>query len=607
MGEPSKIDIQIATSGDTKGVDQTTQAFEKLDITASTTSKNIAAYLAKTEAAEKSQTDEQRASLQEQARLALFYRVETKKAADTTGDLSKELKSLKEAGSGANQVMTGLQEQGLGGLLTAGRGAIATIRALATGAIGGLLIPVLAVAGGALIALRKIAEQNEKDIKRIFDSHGKAAELYQTKLAELTAATTKDFDAQLKKIQEIAAAYDSVATSIDKAYSRQEKFNAAQESLKSSQTDLAEKKELANAKTPEQEAAIKQKFADRRLASDTQKQFRDFDTVDLQATRQKEEAQKAQLDARNENLQLEEEVRKSQKIADDKAATAEAFKGDNSANGERARKEALAAKDAATAARKKADEVGGENSKTIAAAQDRIDSANDTTKENAINREKFRTDLAGKQVDAQTTAKDLQKQLGLALSNFQPGDDDAAKQIASLRQQLAAAKRTGGLIGNLLGQDTKNQSTDNRQAIQRANAGQTQPTIAGADGRPSGGEGTITKDGKTIKVTGANTVADLKAPKSSSVAVATVDLSAATISALAAAVVSASSGTGTSGSSSGPSPKDTVDAINKNGKSTENLHGKMVDALNAGTARNDSTAKKVDTLARAERARADRS
>ncbi len=75
---------------------------------------------------------------------------------------------------------------------------------------------------------------------------------------------------------------------------------------------------------------------------------------------------------------------------------------------------------------------------------------------------------------------------------------------------------------------------------------------------------------------------------------------------IASAVAKAIGGSSGAGGG-GPSPKDTVDAINKNGKSTENLHGKMVDALNAGSARNDSTAKKVDTLARAERARADRS
>jgi hypothetical protein len=594
----AELKIPIVSTADTKGVVQTEQALKQLDLTASKTYNNIAVAQAKTEVAEKSATDESKAANQERAQSALKQIEAAEKVAEKAKltaaglkDVGKATKELSQLGRDAGDVLSGLSRGGLDGLQQAGKGAGNVIKTLASGTLGAVFIPVVAAAAAGLVYLNKKAAESERAIAKTFESHAKAVQLYQTRLAELTAASAKDFDAQVKHIEKLSTAYDEVTAAIDRAYARQKKLDDANSGLNSAKLDSAEKRELAAAKTPEQQAAIKQKFSDQRLVASSREKFNQFDTIDLESKRHEEEAAAAQREAADVQRTLSLRAEEAERVASEKSGAVDVVTAGMGRRGlvvtdsvkaerEKLVKEALAARDAATAAKTQAEEAALKLDATNKKLTDAQVTGRDTREVNAINRNAFRETLSGRQIDAQAGANDLQKTLGKKVAGLQPGDEAGLKEIQSLRTQIAAQKATAGTIGGLLNGDTKNQSTAGIQQQQREQAGIIAPKIAGADGKPEGGSGSITKDGETIKVTGASTVAELK--KTSTVlADSSKEIAKA-------------------------APLLTKNAA-ENAKVIASYHSSVVNAFQAQNQQIAAQQKQIDELARAVRAKADRS
>lgn len=514
MPDPKRLDIGIKVAADTTGATQTVDALKQVDLTASKTYNALAVAQARTEVAEKNQTAEQREANQDRARLALQQVLDQDKIADASKraenglkGLGKTTKEVTKLGADFSSVVDGLARGDLAGLAQAGRGVKDVLGTLAATA-GGVLLPAITSAAGIFAIFKSALNDNQKAIARYYKNAADASETYKAKLEAATAANEKLVAKQVEDIKKIAAAYDEVTAAIDKAYARQQKIDTAKAGLANAQLDNQEKKALAAAKTPEQKAAIQQQFSDKRLVADTKAKFNEFNAIDNRADVETTNARKAQLDAQDSDRDIQAAIDEAKRKSDEATSTAALLLKANGATAPtlQAQAEAKAAKAALDQLTKESEQSFKANSETFAKSQEKIDAATASKEENAINRDAFRQTLVGKQIDEQASAKDLQKQLGEKTKAFQPGDDAALKEIQSLRAQIAAAKGTGNLIGGLLNEDTKNQSTAASQADQRAKAGIVAPKVEGSDG----GTASITKDGQEIKVTSASTVAELK-------------------------------------------------------------------------------------------------
>lgn len=626
MGNESKVEIKIGTSADVGGVQKTDAALKQLDTTASKTANSIQAALEKTAVAEKSRTDDARAGAQEQAQIALREiksredaAAAATKAKDKLTDLGKATKDVSKLGNDLSQVLEGLSRGDMAGLALAGRGAKDALGTIAAAA-SGVLLPALVAVGGVFVIFKSALDSIGRETARYFKDAATASDRYKSQLEKNTAANAKALETEAHDIEKIAAAYDAVTAAIDRAYAAQQKIDAAKAGLASEKLNNQEKQELAKARTPEEEAAIKQKFSDRRLVADTQQKFKEFDTVDKRADVDTRSAHEAQQKAASENSDIQALREAAKKKADDLTQTAGTLEAANGATGPtlKAQADAKAARKAYDDLVKGTDEKFKANDQTFSKSQGIIDSAKSTREENAVNRDKFREELKGKQLDNSLEEKGTRKAIIDKTNEAQTLGGVDPKEITALRTKLAALQGTDKTLGGLLGQDTKNQSTENFQKSQRALAGVAEPqsaagTIIGPDGKirivdRNLGKGGITdSQGNAIALDKLTKQGQGKATLDAAAAApAIVSSNAELIAALNAntAALQAAAGGGSGGSTTA---KAVGAAADKNAKSGDKLHDTVISSLDAQSNRNEATSRKLDEINRKQRAKDDRS
>lgn len=189
-----------------------------------------------------------------------------REAANTAGTLTQQCGQLKTASAGASQVMNGLSQGGIGGLVIAGRGLITTITALAGSAIGAVLIPALAVAGAAFFAFSKIIDSNRSTIDKWAAESRARSDAVKAALAEINAAADKSLESQIQKVQKLTESYSELTNAIERSRARTDALGEAETARRLAEIDAREAEAMEKAKTPEAQAGVQKKFAaDREL------------------------------------------------------------------------------------------------------------------------------------------------------------------------------------------------------------------------------------------------------------------------------------------------------------------------------------------------------
>ena len=267
MPDAAKLDVVITTSADTSGVVATSEALQNLEASASKTANTISAALAKQELAEKSLTDEQRLARQEAAQASIFYAVGTEKAANSSKNaasaglaLSDSLRQVAKSGAGANQVLEGFAQGGIGGAAQAASG-FKNISAGLSTAFVGLAAGVAAFGGGLLLALKSVEKEQmlkfARDIKTANESIAR-----QTALLEANQrAAEASLKAQLDEVEKLTRSWTELDTAVDNAHKRFASVDAAKQGTDDAKAKLQEQQALAAASTPEERATISRRFA----------------------------------------------------------------------------------------------------------------------------------------------------------------------------------------------------------------------------------------------------------------------------------------------------------------------------------------------------------
>jgi len=275
---------------------------------------------------------------------------------------------------------------------------------------------------------------------------------------------------------------------------------------------------------------------------------------------------KAQSAAKQRDDEAQAAVRSAEQNQQYKIAATEAFSPtDTRKAAVDARKEALVAAEAVKKAKENAGKVAEETAKVTGDAQNQFDAAGVTKEKVAIDRQTFRTQRNSTE---QTRYDELQakgKDLYTQIDNTPEGEREPL--IAAYKQNnsaLAAQKR--------------------RLADNPAVPPESKTSSPGTGG-------TIEKAGETIKVTGANTVAQLK-----KLGDASVDSAKAMEKATADAAKRVADA----------SPI-IIKAVYANAEALAKYNSSLVGALQAQAARTEALAQQVDQLKRANTAKADRS
>lgn len=189
-----------------------------------------------------------------------------KKVANGTASLTQQVGRLKTAADGANQVMNGLSQGGIGGLVQVGRGAITTLTALATTTLGAVLIPVLGTAAAGFLYLSNKIKENEDQLKKWADESDRSSARRAASLEEMRKASDTSLKAQLADLAKLASGYDRLTAAIDKSRQATATKNEAETGRKLAEIDAREAEALEQAATPEARAGVQKKFAgDREL------------------------------------------------------------------------------------------------------------------------------------------------------------------------------------------------------------------------------------------------------------------------------------------------------------------------------------------------------
>jgi len=263
MANQLSLEILIKTIADSRGITTTEADIKSLAASMQqaaaagkpleTSADSIATALTKTAKATTESGDAANEAQQDQAKLALHYLTGAKAgdtAAASTKALGGELRHLQQAGTGANQVMQGLSQGGLMGITQAARGAITVFKSLSISIGGAVFLGAVAAAGAALVALRKIAADNEADMKKMWDASIAASKTYQSAVAEVTASVNAGIESQSRRIDTLTTDYAELITAMDKAEARAKAITAARKELA-----------LAQASTPEEKSAVEASFS----------------------------------------------------------------------------------------------------------------------------------------------------------------------------------------------------------------------------------------------------------------------------------------------------------------------------------------------------------
>jgi hypothetical protein len=360
--------------------------------------------------------------------------------------VQKELRGIQQAGQGANQVLTGLSQGGIGGLITAGRGTATVIRTLATGALSGVLLPAIAAAGAAIFALNKKAEQLEKQIEKMFEEGARRSKEYAEAVERMRAESAKSLEAHVQQIERVAASYTDLIQRMDAAAARQAKVEQANVDAELAKVDRDEQAALAKAKTPEERQRISEAAQDRRTQIRDRADFAVIDTEVLQSRLQAEEATKAVAKAESELAAARVDAEKKAKDAEvarrvavqtgkESGADSDAAKG--------ARDSAKLADEAAKAAADNVEKLAKSVQSLVDTAEQRARDAEDTEKFIApAKRAKKQSEVEGRQIqqgaDTAARVKELEQEAQDAASR---GDFAAQDKAVAERRRLILAKQ----------------------------------------------------------------------------------------------------------------------------------------------------------------------
>ncbi len=238
-------------------------------------------------------------SAQKEEAAAIVRGIEAKeKASQASKNLSKDLGSLKAAGGGLTAVIGGALSGNIvqvgRGLLTLGQAANNASTAIkglfgqfARGAAAGSVAAAPALI--AIQAMKAEAAEAEATMKRWWDEAAKAAEAYRQRSAEVTAAAAKDLEELRAEVARTAAEYDALLGRMDTSARRADELASAQKEL-----------ELAQAKTPEERAAIEARYAATGLANEQGRadlQIRNAEAAEAQARQNIRDAEARVRDA----------------------------------------------------------------------------------------------------------------------------------------------------------------------------------------------------------------------------------------------------------------------------------------------------------------------
>lgn len=471
--EVKVLGVGIKVTSDTTGAKESQQAFEQLGLSASATANKIQVALARTEVAERSQSVETRAAASEKAQAALKQIESSEKAGKAAEDGAKHIRELgkatKELGSfgrETGEILAGLERGGIEGLAQAGRGANGVLKTLASGTLGGLLLPALAAAGGAFAIFKSVLNDTALGTKRFYDEAAKASEAYKNQLASNLKANELVLKKQEEDIRKIAAAYDEVTAASARSFAQQEKITKANAALKTSTQDADEKAALAKAQTPEAKEKISRDAAARRTKDEATEKLQGFNTADVKDNTDIKNAEEAQRIARGESDRIQATIDAAKKKAEGLTATAGVLFEKNGATGptKQAQAEALAAKKSLEELVKSSKPQFESNSETLKKQQEVINSANDSKGVTAIDRQTFQQELRGKQADLSVGDPELLK-----------ASRSAAADVASTRAEIQKRKDstvTGGFGAKADTADLEQKLTEQQSALTKAQKAQ---------------------------------------------------------------------------------------------------------------------------------------
>ena len=418
----SNLEITIRTIADEHGIQLTQdglqQVKERVQQLGASTDKGTAQFTGFTEAQK------------DQAKVALFYAGTANTATQSTNALSESVHGGGRAFMGLKEVIGGIEfnrpAEAIRGLVNLTGAAGIGLRTLASGFSADAIAagPILVAVG----AMREIAAENEKAIKRMFESGAKAAEDYKARHSAVVAAAEKELKGLLDELAQLSKAYNDVI-----ADSKRLQQNSAE--IMSAQKDLA----LAQASTPEEKAAVEAKFSGAKS-----------DTDRLNAGVNEQNARESLLALADKGRSADEAVSKAQNEFDSAKDASRQLLGTPASDGALAR--AKAAKDALDAAMGNRDRVRNEITPAMKTAQDQIDAAQQSRAVGAI-RKQTETATAATKVSELSEA-DVKKITGLraaAQTAMESGDfatQDAL--VAELKNMHKSTKQLAGAINTIM-------------------------------------------------------------------------------------------------------------------------------------------------------------
>jgi hypothetical protein len=451
------------------------------------------------------QKADQRELAQRQIRL-LQNEEAQKRAASASRTLTKELGAMRLAGQGVNNVLNGLSQGGIGGMIQAGRGLVDISRAASAGV--GVLTSALKLAGpaalaaGAAIALmKKAAADNQKEMEKVWDDAAKNREARTKAFEENTQRVIAALKEEKKAVEEVALAYERRQAGIEGSYAREAKLDPAQDALADAQLAEAERAAMAKATTPEAKAQVKENFRRQREGLDVRRKLVGFDNADLRAGLETQAAEEAKIAANERTRAIQAEIADARRKLEEanegakqylevaRTRTGNRF-ADTSPEAVAARRRAAEAKDYLDKLEKEAGPTLEQNAKTIEAADAQIEAARLTKEITALQRQAYMIIINGQRstlaatAAAATTPEDRAKALG----------DKAALDAA---------------VGAMANAPASNPNRDAVRASVKQDAGPGQ--LVGPDGRiviasdtPRGPGGTITMNGRSVRVDGSD-------------------------------------------------------------------------------------------------------
>lgn len=432
----------------------------------------------------------------------VFYNGKTTEAAKTTKRATDDLKGMQQAAQGANQIMNGLSQGGMTGLIVAGRGVIATFRAIASTALGGTLIGALAAAGVAIEVLKKKTRDNLAEMDKAWQEAAKSSESYNGMLAKVDADGAKRLEAHLKAVQAVSAAYADLQKAMDAAASREDTLSKARSELEKAQIDRDETAALAKATTPEQRDKIKAEYATKREGMKSREARTALDREELQSKVRERNAQDVQSEASATIRGADVEVLRAQQSYEQALDVTRQFSpDDNSAPAQAARDRAFAAQAAVKKAEANRAAVAKELTPTIEQSQSEIDAARLSRERVGIERQTLSTREEQRGVDLRQQEKRVRAEI-----NKTAAEKGSAAVTDAQRSELA--QLTAAIRENTAAQRAAAEAPKQSQQAMVASAAAPAPSavqIAADEPRRS----TITRGGQTIEVTDANTVSKL--------------------------------------------------------------------------------------------------